>query len=44
MIVYILLWLVALALVVLALAVRANERDIAELRREIAEKQEDDLK
>lgn len=44
MIVYILLWLVVLALVVMALAVRANERDIAALRREIAEKHEDDLK
>lgn len=44
MIVYILLWLVVLALIVLALAVRANERDIAALRREIAEKQGDDLK
>lgn len=44
MIVYILLWLVVLALIVLALVVRANALDIAELRREIAEKLEDDLK
>ena len=36
-------WLVACAVIVLALAVRANEREIAEIRRELAEK-EDDLK
>ena len=41
--IWIALWLVVCALVVLALAIRANEREIAELRREIAEK-EDDLK
>ena len=41
--IWIALWLVACAIIVLALAVRANEREIAEIRRELAEK-EDDLK
>jgi len=41
--IWIALWLVACAVIVLALAVRANEREIAEIRRELAEK-EDDLK
>ena len=42
--IWIALWLVVCAVIVLALAVRANEREIAELRREIAEMREDDLK
>lgn len=41
--IWIALWLVVCAVIVLALAVRANEREIAEIRRELAEK-EDDLK
>jgi len=41
--IWIALWLVACAVIVLALAVRANEREIAEIRGELAEK-EDDLK
>ena len=41
--IWIALWLVACAVIVLALAVRANEREIAEIRRELAEKG-DDLK
>lgn len=41
--IWIALWLVACVVIVLALAVRANERDIAEIRRELAEI-EDDLK
>jgi len=41
--IWIALWLIVCAVIVLALAVRANERNIAEIRRELAEK-EDDLK
>ncbi len=41
--IWIALWLVACAVIVLALAIRANEREIADIRRALAEK-EDDLK
>lgn len=41
--IWIALWLVACAVIVLALTVSAMWRDIAEIRRELAEK-EDDLK
>lgn len=42
--IWVALWLVACAVIVLALAVRANEREIAEIRRELEEMREDDLK
>lgn len=38
------LFLLVSAIIVLAIAVRANEREIAEIRRELAEMREDDLK
>ena len=41
--IWIALWLVVCAVIVLALTVRAMWRDIAEIRRELVEK-EDDLK
>lgn len=39
--IWIALWLVACAVIVLALTVRAMWRDIAEIRRELAEKEDD---
>lgn len=42
--IWIALWLVACAVIVLALTIRAMWRDIAEIRRELEELREDDLK
>lgn len=42
--IWIALWLVVCAVIALALAVRANEREIADMRRELAENGKDDLK
>lgn len=42
--IWIALWLVACAIIVLELTVRAMWRDIAEIRRELAESGKDDLK